>query len=1687
MWRYIVILYLPAVLVRAVGGEMPPALKKALDTIQNENSRPQQVREAIISIRKLRHKAKPAVPILVSLLNHPDTRNIRYPARDTLLSIGAVCVPELVKVLGDDSRAEPAVWVLWRIVGYQGKGISELLSLLKVGSLKEKKRAVRCLRLAAGVKAQRVAPALPGLVESLQTSDKELCTEVIRAIGAIGSLACSAVPELVKLFGEEDEESKYHSALAIARIGATAVPALIEELKKAETSRRRYSCFALARIGEEAKSAVPILIGRLKDSEVVVRRNSADALGHIGDASAVPALLSALSDKSPEVRAEAFESLLRFEEENPRVKAELERYRRHLLKRKPIKRYETLPPADGGLFPSEPIPGYPGADGKERPVWGWPERLPYPGSVEHFRTMTQKYLPADPIYDVNSLVKNFLAWKLSGIKRNQVESFEEPVYYLPMYGVAERVGQKRPPVKVVRWTPNSPPFRIKLGKLKPSYYVLRVIACIETKDVRPSPKPLIMRFRVNDQPDGSFSTATRRLRAVDNFYSVAEWYFRAYDGRSFRVELSLVEGTEVDLLVHNIDLHDLLAHIPRLHAKPGPTLYPLRERENARREFAEKAGTAEYDKAFRRSWGTGPPTRPYRREPLTAEERIRRDRELWFGLPPMNTQYNDRYGKMNEATPEEIKSAKEKGIEDKGWGVYFPETQNYWTPVANKMSGSRRRYQYEITPMDGTHPASQAVLRYYFTGEREAARDMAFMLCRIAYLMPTWDMRHSIQNVVSRPEQCWGREQTLRRRARRWTCYRPIKLIQVYDMLYDFIEGNEELAVAVGRFIPDIKTPEDLLSFLDTNLLQFIANLIMRYQIYSDHETPVKMITCATAQSHLRVTRPWMEWLFTRTWDYPQPLSGIQDYMNTATTRDGTTYIGSWFYTASGGRGIDMAVNLERYIKAGGDPKYSLTDFRRYPKVMTSCYWVIEGRVAGLYPMEIGDVGGPSVSHGHWLDSAERGIRLGWRWTKDPLFAYPLKYIFGRKGESDEDWRKIEELATKERNPWFANHSRVLSAWAGVLESGTQHDDFRFRRAVTVRVGNGWGHAHNDTLDLNLWAHGCIMAGDGGQRPGYGHPECYTTFIHNVVEVDGDGHHRGRGNWRGYSWIRTLAPAPSAQFLLAESFPPDNHRDVKLFRRYVALVDVDEGKPSAQPITPHMMLPEAKLPTDVITPSSYIFDVFRVSGGKVHTYCFHGGQNDLLETNAKNIKPLSELDPESFESLYLRKFDILPERRWVGEGVEHFIATWRLSRDPVNFTHRGKTHTVRGAEPANMGKSFDPSSPRKFTRLHLLGEPSARILRGTWFNSPYTLGYRLMNWFDCIFVQKRSEESQESAFVALIEPYAGEPFIEDCKLLEVLGNESDARRAVAVQVEIKENAEVGRMARTDICFSDGRPDRVRTVSRMKLSGEFAFVSTDKEGLRQATLVGGTVLETPYLSIKLPLTHYTATIETVDYLGRKALLDKELPSKLLGRTFAEVGNPDHWTSLEVSRIEGNTLHFRKGVELVTTRVVSVDEEKAIVRGRLGVPVLGIEERVNGKLLQHPLPGLEAGLTASNDNRTRFFKCEFLGGNRQEGYEYRLTGATVRRDDFPVHSALRVYEFGPGDTLRITSFASLRRVQKGLYELSANTPLTLSLRGESVEVSPDQKGWQRLEASPEGGRLSISLPEELLTTPLYLRLR
>ena len=83
-------------------------------------------------------------------------------------------------------------------------------------------------------------------------------------------------------------------------------------------------------------------------------------------------------------------------------------------------------------------------------------------------------------------------------------------------------------------------------------------------------------------------------------------------------------------------------------------------------------------------------------------------------------------------------------------------------------------------------------------------------------------------------------------------------------------------------------------------------------------------------------------------------------------------------------------------------------------------------------------------------------------------------------------------------------------------------------------------------------------------------------------------------------------------------------------------------------------------------------------------------------------------------------------------------------------------------------------------------------------------------------------------------------------------------------------------------------------------------------------------------------------------------------------------------------------------------------------------------------------------------------------------------------------LRLWEYGVGDAVRQSTFASVRRVEANVFEVTGDAGLSLGLRAKALAASSDRTTWAPLAAKAEGGLLVAEIPVAKLAGPLYVRL-
>jgi hypothetical protein len=254
--------------------------------------------------------------------------------------------------------------------------------------------------------------------------------------------------------------------------------------------------------------------------------------------------------------------------------------------------------------------------------------------------------------------------------------------------------------------------------------------------------------------------------------------------------------------------------------------------------------------------------------------------------------------------------------------------------------------------------------------------------------------------------------------------------------------------------------------------------------------------------------------------------------------------------------------------------------------------------------------------------------------------------------------------------------------------------------------------------------------------------------------------------------------------------------------------------------------------------------------------------------------------------------------------------------------------------------------------------------------------------------------------------------------------------------------------RTDICFADGHSDRKRALpgSDVEVTGEFAFVSRDVEGIASASLTGGTRLKTQTWTLSTDAPNYRAKITRIDYSNRTLTLDRVLPADALRGAFVEVGDDLRRTTYELSdvQIAGDTtaIRTRKSLEILRTSVTEMSPTKS---GRATV----VKTRIGGL-------GQETGAWVANAAFSKWWRLS------KAEPEAILDGLASLNDFQNENGRILVLELGPGVELVLPTRVSMARVRlqdSYAYEVRANISFTLQ-SGGSLMISRDGRTWQEV---------------------------
>lgn len=823
-------------------------------------------------------------------------------------------------------------------------------------------------------------------------------------------------------------------------------------------------------------------------------------------------------------------------------------------------------------------------------------------------------------------------------------------------------------------------------------------------------------------------------------------------------------------------------------------------------------------------------------------------------------------------------------------GVALDTTVTPWWPEGRTPEdrAARNAQLWDLVPDFNSlssvgHPRFQAVLghdraggilsaatAFEKTGHPEFGWDAAILLCSAAYTWPALDFL--VQSVSQRGQGpsvpatnlFFFSQSPGKFVYRGWSGGTTEKLVLSYDKIFDFIAGNQALADAVGRRIPWVKTPEDVRWLLDVHLLQ--ASMDQADRDWISGSDSLKALIPLVQGVSPESDRMLDTGLFKQMCMNMTFRGGVDDQAVCSYNRDGVHYIGSVGYL--GNDLTEIGELLRRYVDAGGSPRFDILNPAQYPH-MTEAPRTLDAvrHVAGGFPLIVGDA---------------RDLRVGR--TRDGLFL----------------------------------PSRLLGGFATtILESGPADDPLR-RRAVGLYAGIGRGHAHQDCLNLELFAHSCRLMPDlGGRHEGanHGSPNMRWNKVHNLVEVDDRNFENSYAGSTvsGTGWNTAFSPQPGSQFMEHRA-RATSHPEVSLYSRQTALIDVDDR-------------------------NSYLFDVFRVRGGAVHTYCFHGGRasNEAFSVNT----PLAPAASED-AAAYLRKhFD---GTRREGVAPEILQADWTLEPQ-LQKSYQGAHH--------------EPDAPVT-TRLHLFSRAGDRVYTGNAFSTAYAYNFPMLYVRSAAAVSNR-----ESLFPALVEPFSKTPFVQGRRPLPVSGGRTGADAAVAVEVQLPGGL-------TDLLVA-GPGDPVKIGETLTTDGRFAQLRHDAEGPLLAHLVGGAALRTETFALSLARARYEAPVQTVAYAARQFTVPAAWPARLLRGAAALIENPLHHEafileSLDPRADQTTVVTHEKTALFYQSTLLARNPQEGWVEPEIEPPVFGCDTRFLD------------GTTAANESLDKTWKVRFEESDR-----------------------------------------------------------------------------------------------------------
>ena len=341
-----------------------------------------------------------------------------------------------------------------------------------------------------------------------------------------------------------------------------------------------------------------------------------------------------------------------------------------------------------------------------------------------------------------------------------------------------------------------------------------------------------------------------------------------------------------------------------------------------------------------------------------------------------------------------------------------------------------------------------------------------------------------------------------------------------------------------------------------------------------------------------------------------------------------------------------------------------------------------------------------------------------------------LKYPNGRTVPIHDTWAK------ESRSPTDGTGPMLLPA-LGHARLGRGEGENQMQ--VHLHFSGGYGHQHNDVLNVTLFARGHELLSDIGYTHTRYRRWSTSTLAHNTVTVDGVEQHGGSEDQPSDGNLLLYVPGDE-MFQAVEASGERAYPDrVQTYRRTLLLVGVS---------------PE----------TAYVVDIFRVTGGKRHEYVLHGdadyagtietdlpladyGKN-LLPANTPWRLPIRENDSGDAGEHNIA-YAFMREVKWA-KPAKSWIATFKAARRGVSLTGPPAYLSVHGLPEAETELFFGVAPS-----IRRADENDANV-------DDFTMP---------ILVARREGENLTSTFVSVFEPHSGEPVLKSVERIATTGSD----------------------------------------------------------------------------------------------------------------------------------------------------------------------------------------------------------------------------------------------------------------------------------------------------------------------------